>query len=239
MNAFCLHSGAVAFSRLVVSPLDRWRTILQVNTAAKTSNLILQAHRGALYNTLGAVLFHGSFIVAYSQFSNSFPSLTTSEAVVTQALARAVATGFSYPLDVWFTRKACGVSLGPPKMMFQGIGFGMLGVPVYVAASLASLSFLGLVFPLPRPEEAATDIDFARGVAVGGIAALAGSTAAYPIDTIRRRVMVGQKLQEAMKSGHFFKGLAVHCFKSVPECVLLSYGLMCNLRYFSFTLEED
>lgn len=229
-----LHVGAVALSRLCVSPLDSWRVMLQISPEGKTpfSKLILRSYRGVLPNTSGAVVFAGLYALSQRQSR----SCDTYYSVPDALWMRGLATVVSYPLDTMFTLSAVESGRRKPisiHAMYRGISLGLLGVPVSVGASFATLAFLGLIFPL------STDVDFATGFFVGSSAALAGSVAAYPIDTVRRRLIWGQPLREAVRLRYFYRGLSVHCFKSVPECILLGYGLMCNLRYFSFNVAED
>ena len=233
-----LHAGAVALSRLVVSPFDRWKVLLQTSpkTRFPVSNLLAKSYRGVAYNVSGSVVFVASFSLSQSMMDNS--------GIAAISVSRGIATIVSHPLEVLFTRAAVRATLQSEKVPFRslyaGISVGLLGVPFSVMGSLATLSFLGLVFPLPNVSPpVCSDVDFARGLGVGSVSALAGSVVAYPVDTLRRRMMTGEKLKSAIARGDFFRGLSIHCFKSVPEIVILTYGLMCNLRYFTYSIEED
>jgi hypothetical protein len=152
---------------------------------------------------------------------------------LSHSVAKVTATAISYPLDVRYTLRACGLKVAPgPSTHFRGFSLGLASVPISVLGSLSAVSFLALIFPL---NEVNTDFDFARGVAVGTAGALGGSLLSYPVDTVRRRVITGNfTVREAIAAGRFFRGLPVLIFKAVPEAALLTYSYMCNLRYFSF-----
>ena len=149
-------------------------------------------------------------------------------------IASALSASFSYPLDYRYTVRAAGGVLPFSNLktnMYKGISLSMMCVPVSVLGSLSWLSFMSLVFPEPGPF--AGPLDYARGVAVGTTAAVVGSSLVYPMDTLRRRVILGSSFWEARKLGKLFCGFSIHLMKAVPECALITGAYLVNLRYWA------
>jgi hypothetical protein len=139
----------------------------------------------------------------------------------------------AYPLEVSYVRRALGLPSKPHPL--RGCSLAAFAVPISTCVSMASLSFLSMVFPISRVGDIATDVDYARGVGVGCASALIGSVVIYPIDTMRRRLICGHSLNQAFNTGSFYRGLGLMIAKSFPQCAIFTYSYMCNLRYFSFS----
>ncbi len=139
----------------------------------------------------------------------------------------------SYPFDAMYTRNSCGLLVVQPTQLLRGVSLGLGTVPVRVMGSLSTFSFLSWIFPIPRKGHPACDLDYMRGFVVGGVSGAVGSAFAYPLDTVRRRVMVDSSVgfRDAYLSGRLLRGLGVHMAKSCIECGLLSAAYIVSLRY--------
>ena len=239
VSALGLHMGAQVLALGVVAPIDRWRLLLQLQPTVNPSarNVLLNGYRGIIpsisCSALASVTHIG--IVAAMGFSDVNKSAVNQYAPY--VLTGTLTTAISYPLDVRYTTRAASATIEPTPYrlhLLTGLPLALMAVPVSVAVALSTLSFLSLVFPVPNPDREASELDFARGVAVGCTAALAGSVATYPLDTLRRRMVVGASFADAYRVGSLLRGLPLHVAKAIPQCAILTYGYMCNLRYFSF-----
>lgn len=239
VSAFGLALGGRILGQIAVAPFDRWRVLLQTapHVSPSRTSLFLSGFRGISPSIGNTIIYSAVFTSLIPVMKNSDIPQCMGGLYSSHVLTALAATGLSYPLEVRYVRRAVGPSLNPTSnsgWMLRGMPLAIMSVPISVVASLSSLQFLSLVFPIPEPGDTASDLDFARGVGIGCLSALLGATATYPIDTVRRRMILGQTLQESVKMRNLFRGAGLMVMKSFPQCALVTYSYMCNLRYFSF-----
>jgi len=153
-----------------------------------------------------------------------------SRAWIAYAASSIFATCVSYPFDVAYTHRASGsVSR---RIYTRGLPLALGVSSFHTLSSLTTLSFLSLIFPLQKPGDTSSDIDFGRGLVVGYTSSLIGSLAVYPADTMRRRIIVGSTFQQAFKQKKFYSGISWHLLKSVPECAIFTAAYIMNSRLY-------
>ena len=227
-SALTAHGLALVATKAAVAPFDRWRVLRQVFPSHRNDwvSLLRKGWIGFIPHASHALLFTSMNLGSLALFE----MVGSDYSFASHLFASSIATTLCYPLDVRYTVRT---TLAPvSRTFFSGYSLCFVSVPVSVISSLAALSFLSLIFPLPDPN--AKNIDLARGVAVGSVSALFGSAVVYPIDTIRRRMIYSQcSVVDAMKSKRLYSGLSIHLFKSIPEFSVLTFAYLANLRYWA------
>lgn len=239
VSAFGLALGARILGQIAVAPFDRWRVLLQTAPPGSPSrtNLFLSGFRGISPSIGNTIIYSAVFTYLIPVMKNFEVTQSMGGLYSAHVLTALAATGLAYPLEVRYVRRAAASSSSSALKiggMLRGMQLAIISVPISVVASLSSLQFLSLVFPIAEPGDTASDVDFARGVGVGCVSALVGATMTYPIDTVRRRMILGETFQESVKMRNLFRGAGLLVMKSFPQCALVTYSYMCNLRYFSF-----
>lgn len=143
---------------------------------------------------------------------NHQPLSSTVESFIAGALAGALATTATYPLDLLRTRFA---AQGPdrvyasllhsirdiartegPRGFFQGLGAGVGQVVPYMGLFFAAYEAL-------RPALAGLELPFGSGHASAGVlASVAAKTGVFPLDLVRKRLQVQGPTRERYASGN-------------------------------------
>jgi hypothetical protein len=200
------------------------------NTSNTVSNIVFRGYRGAPSN-LGymGVCTMTQHLVA-SRYIPTTHTGGASTIVLGHSLVVGVSSLLSYPLEAAFTRKSCSSPLA--TSMYKGFPLALASIPFRVSSSLGMMSFLSWIFPLPKSDQPASDLDYLRGFMVGGVSAAFGSVLVYPMDTMRRRMIVhDSSLSEAFKTGRLWRGVGVHTGKCFLECGLLGAAYIVSLRF--------
>lgn len=201
-------SGALLAAKTVVAPLDRLKLIRQI--ANPSAGLFSDRHWFRGYRLHMSQLLIGNFSKIY--LLSKFSAWNQGKSEISSHVAAAVAaTVLVYPLDVRYTLRAAGV--GNFFSNFSGFRYSLVSTPIYLLTSLGTLRVLDeKKFPIIS----------------GSLAALAGSVASYPVDTLRRRSIAG-----ISGRANLFAGVGVHVLKAIPECAVLGvvYSELIRLRY--------
>ncbi len=125
--------------------------------------------------------------------------------------------------DVRYTRRAVSVTVSGG--WFSGVSFNLISIPLSVGASLSILSLLSTVFPASPVPGRAGAVDIVRDVSIGAASATAASILTYPLDTLRRRSIVGSPVRTSLLSG-----LPVHLARVSLESSLLIALYLVSIR---------
>jgi hypothetical protein len=138
------------------------------------------------------------------------------------------AVSITYPLDLRYSQKVSGVprieNKNFMKRKYPGFGFSLISTPIFLATALSVVEIGKRFFPDEVKK-------FPGNVASGALAGLVAGGVTYPLDTLRRRHMLG--LPRPINPQQLFGGFGFHLAKIVPEyCVLAGvYSYLVNLSY--------
>ena len=206
--------GALLVAKTAVAPLDRLQLLRQVHSPSVRLFSDLRWFQGFRQHAQHAVL--GNFARLWL-----LSKLRRGESEITPHVVSAfVAASLVYPLDVRYVQTASGCGKVGNFWNFRGFGYHAISAPVYLVTSLGTLHVLGRF---------CDDKQFPANVMAGSVAALAGSVTAYPLETLRRRQIVGNVSRTSL-----FSGLSIHVVKAIPECFVLGavYSELLKLNYF-------
>lgn len=163
----------------------------------------------------------------------------------------AVACLLTYPLDAAYTRRATrgdtGLIQSPvvtekyrwynyrawihkARCMYSGASICLLAVPCGLFVSLGSLRVLERVLGDEFVHS------YPANVLMGSSVACLGSLVTYPLDTIRRRMIIvngAGSYAYAMASGRLFAGSSLLLVKLIPESICLVTGYLALLQITS------
>ena len=215
-------------ARLAVAPLDRLKLCKQLGSPlCGVSEVVLNGWRGFPAHAIGNLLSSSvtAVGVAFTMPSNA---PIVSSAWFAYGASSILGTCLAYPFDVAYTHKASGSLTS--RRYFRGLHIAVGSSALQTISSLSALSFLSLIFPL----DSSSDLDFSRVLVVGYASSLFGSLIVYPVDTVRRRVVIGSSFQQAIEQRRFLSGIRWQLLKSVPECSIFTAAYILNSRlYFS------
>ena len=228
VSAASLHTSSVFFSRICVAPLERLKLCKQLGSPLSgISDVVLKGWRGSLPHVVGN-LVNSTATAAGVSLALPANAPIVSWAWLAYGGSSILGTCLAYPFDVAYTHKASG-SLSN-RNYSRGLSLAAGASALHTISSLSALSFLSLIFPL----ETSSDLDFSRVLVVGYASSLFGSLIVYPLDTVRRRSIVGSTVCEAIRQRSLYAGLRWHLLKSVPECSIFTAAYVLNSRlYFS------
>jgi hypothetical protein len=222
----------MGLAKFLVAPMERRKLCHQLkHLVSIKEDLFVKGWRGFLAHATGSLISSGitttAMLPGLDVDMSSFQSRW-----ITLAGASILGTCISYPFDVAYTHRASGSVVS--RQYLRGLPLGVGLSALHTCSSLGVLSFLGLIFPLHKPGDTFSDLDFARSVVVGYSSSLIGSLIVYPGDTVRRRMILGASFKDAIQRRSFFSGLSWHLLKSVPECAVFTAAYILNSRlYFS------
>jgi len=232
VSAFRLHASSHLFALALTAPLERLKLCKQVGQPVLGCGQALsRGWYGLLPHAAGTTLYSAMSMLGVS-LALPEDAPIVSRAWVAYTAAAITATCVSYPFDVAYTHRASG-SLSH-RVYHRGLPLAAGISGIHAISSMTSLSFLSLIFPLHKPGDTPSDLDFGRGLVVGYASSFIGSLLVYPADTIRRRVVIGSTIQQAVQQKRFYAGLSWHLVKSVPQCAIFTAAYVVNSRqYFS------
>ena len=211
--------GALLAAKTAVAPLERLKVLRQVESGKDHVPKLFDDrfwYRGFSHKVAHTVL--GNFARMYL-----LSRLRGESEISAYAISAFVASSLVYPWDVKYTLAATGVTVVPKffsRPSFTGFTYHGAATPLYLATAVGVVN-----------TARATGIDekkFPTNILVGSVAALAGSIATYPLNTLRIRAIVGN-----LSRVNLFSGLSVHVARAVPECFVLGavYSELIKLNY--------
>lgn len=210
--------GALIAAKAAVAPLERLKVLRQVQCGPDVPRLFSDRlwYRGFRHKVAHLVLGNFSRMYLLSR-------LRGDSEILSSAISAVIASSLVYPWDVKYTLAAtCATSF--PKIWsrasFAGFTYHIAAMPLYLATGLGVVKTASAI--------GVDEKKFPTNIAIGSTAALVGSIATYPLDTLRRRAIVG-----IWSRANLFSGLSVHVARAVPECFVLGavYSELLKLKY--------
>ena len=214
-SAVASQGGALIVAKAVVAPLDRLRMLRQLGLATGPG-----WHWRGCGTHLAQISISNAVRLLFVINLGERDSFATNWAACTAAVA------LTYPLDVRYTQRISGLACAGNffSRNYAGFGYSLLTTPIFLGAALSAVHGIKLIFP----EEVKK---FPGNVASGACAGLIAGALTYPIDTLRRRSLLG--LPRPLSFTEFFRGFGIHLAKSFPEYFILAgtYSFLANLSY--------
>ena len=197
--------GAVFASKALIAPFDRLKLLIQTETPIPTARPLSQWWRGFPMHLGQLAIGNGVRMYVCACLPES-QDLSLGKNLLAASLAIAAA----YPLDVLYTMKATDrINAGH---LFRGFRYAVISTPLFV------LTALGTIKAVDEYLGEAERKEFPRNIATGGFAGFVASAVTYPLDTLRRREIIGN-----ISRRRLFAGLSVHLMKSFPEYAILAF----------------
>jgi hypothetical protein len=231
-------------AKTATAPLERLRIlqqtksnlgVLELSTNIRDAEGISAFWRGNLPALLRIFPTYALRLTLFDQFKFFSKQETFRSAILSGCASAFVTIAATYPLDVIRTQMAASYKQSPTLMQtvrdvytrgafYKGFGINMIETVPYVGISLGSYDFLKQMYPLAPP--------FILALSTG----IAATTICYPLDTLRRYVVVNPELSvnAAFKTlvaeggwRRFYRGLPVALAKAGP-----TVGIILSLNDF-------
>ena len=214
-SAVASQGGALVVAKAVVAPLDRLRMLRQLGLVS-----------GPGWHWRGCGIHLTQISVSNAARLLCVINLGERDTFMTNWAACTAAVALTYPLDVRYTQRVSGLAT-PGNFLsrnYPGIVYSLVTTPIFLGAALSVVQGLKLLYPDEVKK-------FPGNVASGATAGLVAGAITYPIDTLRRRSLLG--LPTPFTVSQFFGGFGIHLAKSVPEYFILAstYSFLLNLSY--------
>jgi len=211
-TSLAAQGGALIVAKTLTAPIDRMRLLRQVGVSSGPG----WHWRGCGTHLAQISLSNAARLLLVVQAGDSGDSFFVNWGVCTAAVALA------YPLDVRYTRRVSG--LAGPEKLFPAFRFSLLATPIFLGTALSTVGLFRRFYP----GEVCT---FPGNVVSGAVAGLVAGGVTYPLDTLRRREVLGLARPETVRT--LFGGFGFHLMKAVPEyCILaVTYSYLVNLKY--------
>ena len=208
--------GALLAAKTAVAPLDRVKILRQVEDRQKTLFSDRHWYRGFRYHMQHLVIGNLSRMYMLSNIRNE-------SEIYSYAISAFLASSLAYPWDVRYILAATDrkmIGNFSWRANFVGFSYHTLATPIFLASSVG---FLKATSNFQVDEK-----KFPINIILGSVAALVGTVATFPIDTLRRRAIVGN-----LSKKFLFSGVSMSLIKAVPECFVLGvvYSELLKLKY--------
>jgi len=216
-TSLAAQGGALLVSKALVAPIDRLRLLRQLSLASGPG-----WHWTGCGTHLAQVSVSNAIRLLLVIQSGDRDSFFVNWGICTAAVA------LTYPLDVRYTQRISGIGVLPGNFFqrnYRGIRYSLATTPIFLGTALSSVSLMKTYF--------AEDANkFPGNVASGATAGLIAGAVTYPLDTLRKREMMGMGRPVGFRQ--LFAGFGLHLMKVIPEyCVLATtYSYLVHLRYF-------